>query len=96
MLHYHRIDLSEGIDISKSNNSKECIVCDYWFFNNGFEFQNSVCNGYHDLRMLRLNLGDIAIITVKGIDYRCIISDITKSEATELLENSVLGYLGYI
>ena len=96
MLYYHRIDLSEGIDISKSNNSKECIVCDYWFFNNGFEFQNSVCNGYHDLRMLRLNLSDIAIITVKGIDYRCIISDITKSEATELLENSVLGYLGYI
>ena len=96
MLYYHRIDLSEGIDISKTNNSKECIVCDYWFFNNGFEFQNSVCNGYHDLRMLRLNLSDIAIITVKGIDYRCIISDITKSEATELLENSVLGYLGYI
>ena len=46
--------------------------------------------------MLRLNLSDIAIITVKGIDYRCIISDITKSEATELLENSVLDYLGYI
>ena len=27
MLHYDRIDLGEGIDVAKSNNSKECIIC---------------------------------------------------------------------
>ena len=26
MFHYDRIDLSEGIDLTKSGNSKECIV----------------------------------------------------------------------
>ena len=29
MLYYDRIDLSEGIDVAKSNNSKECIICHY-------------------------------------------------------------------
>ena len=32
MLCYDRIDLSEGIDLIKSNNSKECIICHFWFF----------------------------------------------------------------
>ena len=26
MLYYDRIDLGEGIDFAKSNNSKECII----------------------------------------------------------------------
>ena len=41
--------LSEGIDVTESNNSKECIVCYYCFFNHGFKFQDSVYNGCHDL-----------------------------------------------
>ena len=52
MLYYDRIDISEGIELAKSNNSKECMICNYWFFNHGFKFQDYVCNGYHDLTML--------------------------------------------
>ena len=52
-----------------------------------FKFQDSVCN---DLTMLFLNISYIAIITVKGADYRCIIHGINKSEAIHLLENSML------
>ena len=40
--------------------------------------------------ILCLNLGNIAIITMKGVFYCCIIYDISKSEAIHLLENSVL------
>ena len=29
MFYYDRIDLSEGTDVAKSNNSKECIACHY-------------------------------------------------------------------
>ena len=54
MLYYDKTDLSEKIDVAKSSNSKECIVCHYWFFNHGSEFQDSVCNGCHDLTMLPL------------------------------------------
>ena len=34
MLYYNRIDISEGINLAKSNKSKECLICHYWFFNN--------------------------------------------------------------
>ena len=72
MLYYDRIDISERIDLAKSNNGKERKICHYWFFNDGFKFQNSVCSGCHDLTMLSVNISDIAIITVKNIDYCCI------------------------
>ena len=45
--------------------------------------------------MLCLNISDIANITVKNVDYRCIIYNISKSEAINLLENSVLKDRGY-
>ena len=40
--------------------------------------------------MLSVNISDIAIITVKGDDYCCIIHDISRSEAINLLKNSGL------
>ena len=40
---------------------------------------------------------DIAIITVKNVDYRCIIHNISKSEAINLLnKTSILEDHGYI
>ena len=92
MLYFDRIVLSEGIDLAKSNNCRECIVCHYWFVNHWLEFQNSVCNS-HDL-MFCLNISDNAIITVKGVDYRCTIHAIIKSDAVHFLENFVLDDLG--
>ena len=87
MLSYNRIDINEVIDPTKSNNSKECMVFHYWFFNHGFKFQDSVCNNCHDWTMLCLNVSDISLITVKKVN---------KSKAINLLENSVLEYRGYI
>ena len=42
------------------------------------------------------NISDIAIITVKNIDYCCIIHTISKSEAINLLKDSVLEDHGYV
>ena len=52
----------------------------------------SVCNGCHDSTMLHINISDIAVTTVKNADYHCIIHNITKSEAINLLENCVYIY----
>ena len=84
MLDYDRNDLREVIDPTKSNNSKECMVCHYWYFNHRFQFRNSIFNSCYDLTMLRVNISYITIITVKGINYRCITHDVTKSEAIHL------------
>ena len=42
MLYYDRIDISEGIDPTKSNKSREYMICHYSFFNHGFKFQDYV------------------------------------------------------
>ena len=31
MIEYERIDISEGIDVNKTNLSKECDICHYWY-----------------------------------------------------------------
>ena len=32
MLCYDRIEVSGGIDVDKTNKSKECDLCHYWYF----------------------------------------------------------------
>ena len=55
MLQYNRIDVSEGIDINKTNKSKECMLCRYWYFKDlGYKFQPFVCNGCHAVSMMVL------------------------------------------
>ena len=72
------------------------MIYDYWFVHHGLKFQDSVYNGCHDLTMLSDNVSDIGIITIKNVDYRCIIHNISNLEATNLLESSVLEYPGCI
>ena len=96
MLYYDRINISEGINSAKANSRNECMVCHYCFFNHGFNFQDSVSNGFHDLTILCRNISDIAIVTVKNVDYNCIIHDVNKSEAIHLLENYVVEDCDYI
>ena len=43
-----------------------------------------------------LNISDIAVITVKTVDYRCIMYNINKSEAIHLIGNSVLEDRGHL
>ena len=31
MLEYDRIDISKGIDVNKTNKSKKCDICHYWY-----------------------------------------------------------------
>ena len=62
MLYFNRIDVSKGIDVSKTSESKECNVCHYWYFLNiDFKFELNVCNRCHDLLMMSMNLSDIAV-----------------------------------
>ena len=40
MLEYDRTDISDGIDIDKTNASKECDICHYWYsLNRGFKYE---------------------------------------------------------
>ena len=88
MLHYDSIDVSEGIDVNKASASKECDLCHYWYFLNfSFKFQPNVCNRCHGLLMMYVNFSNIVILNIKGSDYCCIISLISKNEAINLMQN---------
>ena len=62
MIYYNRTDISEGTDHAKSIDRKESMVCQYWLFSNGFEFQDYVCNFCLDLTILCFNISNMAII----------------------------------
>ena len=91
MLYYDRIDISEGINYNKTSASKECNIFHYWYFlNYNFKFQSNVCNRCHDLLMMSINLSGIGILNIKGSYFCCIISLISKNDATDLLQNAEL------
>ena len=71
MLEYDRIDISEGIDVNKTNASKECDICHYWYFKDiGFKYEKYLCNGCHDLMQKAMSFNNVAIVYVKGSAYR--------------------------
>ena len=51
-------------------------------------FQPNVCNRFHALLMVSVNLSNIAILNIKGSGYYCIISLIRKNEAINLMQNA--------
>ena len=90
MLQYEIVDVSEGIDVNKTSVLKECELCHYWFFKDiGFKFEEHVCNKCHDLLTMAYSLKNIAILSAKGVTFRCILMGISKNEGLKGLNNSV-------
>ena len=90
MLHYQKIDVSEGIDVNKTSASEKCELCRYWFFEYvRFKFEERVCNGCHDLLTMADSLKNMAILSAKGATFRCLLISISKNESLKKLNNSV-------
>ena len=71
MLEYDKIDISEGIDINKTNASKECDICHCWYFlDKKFNYEPYLHNGCHDLMQKAMNFNDVAIVSINRNDYR--------------------------
>ena len=69
MLEYDRNDISEGVDVNKTNASKEYDVCHYWYFKDvGFKYEPYLSNGCHGLIQKPINFNNIAIVSVKKDD----------------------------
>ena len=90
MLQYEKIDVSEGIDVNKTNASKECELCHCWLFKDvGFKFEGHVFHGCHDLLTMAGSLKNIGILSAKGATFRCLLMGLSKNEALKKLNNSV-------
>ena len=92
MIEYNRIDISEGIDINKSSDkSKECHICHYWYFiDKNFSYEPYLCNGCHDLMQKAMNFNDVAIVSIKGNDFRIHVWYMNKHDAISIMHNSNL------
>ena len=91
MLEYDRINISEGIDINKTNLSKECFLCHYWYFlNKNFSYGPYLCDGCYNIVQKSISFKKIAIVHVRKSVYRIYFQDINKREAKKLMANSNL------
>ena len=95
MVYYNKTKASEGIDLNKSNRSKECINCYYWYdLDNNYTYQPEECDACHDTSMIAYELENISILNIKDVDYRRIIWNISKSEAVNKMNYSTLENQG--
>ena len=91
MLEYDRINISEGIDVNKTSASKECDLCDYWYFKDiGFKYKQYLCNGCYDLMQKAMSFNDVAIVYVKRSAYRIHFWYMSKDDAISIMNNSNL------
>ena len=91
MLEYERIDISEEIDVNKTNLSKECDICHYWYFKDiGFKYEPYLCNGCHDLMQKAIGFNNIAIVYIKGSAYRIHFWYLNKDDTINIMNGSIL------
>ena len=89
MLEYDRIDLSEGIDVNKTSNSRECSLCKfYYFLNNNFNYQTYLCDGCHDISTKATSMQNLATIYHRGNAYRVNFVFMSKNGAFNVIKNS--------
>ena len=90
MLVNERIDISDGIDFDKSDKSKECVLCHYWYFlDKNFSYGPYLCDGCCNTMQKCSKLKNIAV-HVKESVYRISFLCLSKREAKKLMTNSNL------
>ena len=91
MLKYDRIDISERIDVNKTDKSEECMLCHYWYFlDKTFTYGPYLCDGCSNIVQESNNFKNNAIAHVKKSAYRIYFLGMTKPEANQLMKNSNL------
>ena len=91
MLEYDRINISEGIDVNKTNVSKECDIYHYWYFlDKSFNYEPYLCSGCHDGMQNAMNFNEGAVVSIKGNDYRTHFWYMSKDDTISIMHNSSL------
>ena len=85
MLEYDRIDISEGIDINKcEETSARCSLCNfYYFLDKNFSYGPFLCNGCYDMSLKTVSMQN-------GNHYRVNFAFISKKDAYNLIKNATI------
>ena len=84
MIQLDRIEYSEGIDLDKTDKSKECKISHYNYFDNGFKSDLKIYNRY-DWGIK--SFGDFEVIHVKDFSNRFFMFDMTEEDVIEFIKN---------
>ena len=87
MLKYDKIDISEEIDVNKTNESKECKFCHHWqILNKNFSYGQYTCVGCYDIGQNSMHFKNIAIAHIKKSAYRIYFQHMNKHKAKKLIK----------
>ena len=81
--------------INQTNQKNVCLLL-LLFKDIGCKFEPSVCNKCHNVLTRAYKLRHIAILNLKGVNYRCILRGISKNEAVSFLNNPMLEHKGVL
>ena len=81
-----RIDISEGIDVNKTNESKKCKLCRYWYFlNKNLTYGPYLCDGCYNIVQTFNDFINFVIVHIKKCVYRIYFLGMSKHEAKEIM-----------
>ena len=87
MIEYERIDISERIDVDKTNKSKECMLCQYWYFlHKTFSYGPYLCDDCYNFSQKSTDFKNIAIFYITKTAYRIYFSCMNKHKAKKLIK----------
>ena len=91
MLEYDRNDISEGIDVNKTNLSEKCELCHCWFFKDiRFKYEPYPCNGCHNLMQKAMSFNNVAVVYVRRSAYRIHFWYMSKDDVINIINGSNL------
>ena len=87
MIEYERINISERIDVDKTNKSKECKFCHYWYFlHKNFSYGPYICDDCYNFSQKSKDFKNIAIVHFKKNTYRIYFLCMSKHKAKKLIK----------
>ena len=92
MLEYDKINIYEGIDINKcEETSREYSLFKfYYFLDKNFKYGPYLCDGCYDMFMKTASTQTLTIINYNGNYYRVIFAFMSKKDAYNLIKNAVI------
>ena len=86
MLKYDRIDISEGIDVDETNESRGCKFCHYWYFlNKNFSYGPFTSDSCYDIVQRSTDFKNIAIVHIRKTAYRIYFQHMSKHKAKKII-----------
>ena len=92
MLECDRIDISEGININKCEETcARCSLCKfYYFLDKNFSYGPFLRTGCYDMSLKAVSMQNLTTINHNGNHYRVNFAFISKKDAYNLIKNATL------